>query len=193
MTPPVLPEIGDAESAINFDVEQKSSAKLETFKPGRKFEGNQLPFVGFTTCSREGQGVAPSAKGAAATVAAGTTAGSAAEIEVLNEDNAKLRLELGALKAEFTLVKDSRDQLKVGVRKRLVYCFLAKLASASAEVHVCTLVRVRARGGFLQCLQVQAAATKFDDQHEDAIVQLKKDLAEEQQNLAKAQVGNFHR
>lgn len=115
MTPPIIPEIGAPESAMNFpDVDQKAPKPPETFKTSRKFEGNQLPFVGFTT-EVPGRAAGP---GDAAVVPAETEAASgpsSTEIQTITDDNIKLRLEINALKAEMATLVDSRDQLQTEV------------------------------------------------------------------------------
>lgn len=49
MTPPYVPETSDLEAATNFPEVEKPDQPVELFKESRKFEGNHLPFIGFTS------------------------------------------------------------------------------------------------------------------------------------------------
>jgi hypothetical protein len=48
MSPPHEAELSSPEDASSFPDPEPRDEPEELFKPARKFEGNQLPFIGFT-------------------------------------------------------------------------------------------------------------------------------------------------
>lgn len=48
MAPPHEPELASPEDTSQFKDPEPRDEPEELYKPARKFEGNQLPFIGFT-------------------------------------------------------------------------------------------------------------------------------------------------
>ena len=100
-TPPIVPELTSVEDSSQFEDVEPADMPIELFKESRKFEGNHLPFVGFSYGIFDPEGV--DKDGTAQSTAEGcptTLAGLAKQVELLQKENSVLELEVSALKAE---------------------------------------------------------------------------------------------